>query len=353
MKAKNNSKNFSYGINGLRGIATIVIALFHFELYFPITKNGVFKTGYIAVEFFFILLGFLIAKSYFEKNRKDTLSILETKLKKLYPSYFIALISLIIVYSLKWYNLNIISWMNDSNHASNFIAELLMLQGSGISNFNYINGPAWYVSALLLNIPLIIYILRKSENKYYPAIFGILSVAIYSFFIVKDYNMSPNYFITGFLSSAFLRGLAGISLGIVSYYIYKSFNNKVKNMNNILFNIIELILFVIFIRLLIFREASRLNILILPTTALLIIMMFSKEGIIDKLFSNKLSTYFGKISFEFYIMQSTCSNIIILWFDNIRQPYITIIYLIINLISGILIYYFVNFFQSKRSKHGI
>ena len=353
MKAKNNSKNFSYGINGLRGIATIVIALFHFELYFPIMKSGVFKTGYIAVEFFFILSGFLIAKSYFEKNRKKLLPILKNKLKKLYPAYFIALISLIMVYSLKWYNLNIISWMNDSNHASNFIADILLLQGSGISNFNYINGPAWYVSALLLNIPLIIYILKKSETKYYPIIFGILSIALYSFFIIRDYSMTPNYFIAGFISSAILRGLAGISLGIFSYYIYKEYNSKVKNMNGILFNIIELILFIAFIRLLIFREPSRLNILILPTTALLIIMMFSKEGIIDKLFLNKLSTYFGKISFEFYIMQSTCSNIMILWFDNIRQPYITIIYLLINFICGIITYYFVNFLQSKRSKHEI
>ena len=75
MKAKKKSKNFSYGINGLRRIATIVIALFHFELYFPITKNGVFKTGYIAVEFFFILVNpkiIIIIIDIPKKNKANT-----------------------------------------------------------------------------------------------------------------------------------------------------------------------------------------------------------------------------------------------------------------------------------------
>ena len=80
-------EKYSIGINGLRGICAIIIALFHFELYFPFGKIKVFSSGYIAVEFFFLLSGFLICKSFFEKNSQDIPNVIASKVKKMYPAY--------------------------------------------------------------------------------------------------------------------------------------------------------------------------------------------------------------------------------------------------------------------------
>ena len=49
------NKNFEIEINGLRGIAVILVILFHYEI-FP------FDGGYIGVDIFFVISGYLIGK---------------------------------------------------------------------------------------------------------------------------------------------------------------------------------------------------------------------------------------------------------------------------------------------------
>ena len=66
-------KKYSIGITGLRGICAIVIALFHFELYFPFGEHKLLSSGYIAVEFFFILSGFLLCKKIMKEKLKKLL----------------------------------------------------------------------------------------------------------------------------------------------------------------------------------------------------------------------------------------------------------------------------------------
>ena len=48
-------KNFEIEINGLRGIAITLVVLFHFEIY-P------FSGGFIGVDIFFVISGYLIGK---------------------------------------------------------------------------------------------------------------------------------------------------------------------------------------------------------------------------------------------------------------------------------------------------
>ena len=126
----------SKGINGIRGILAIIIALFHFELIFPMTKKGIFRSGYIGVEFFFILSGFLLVKGFYDNKKCDIVEIIKSKIKKMYPAYVGALILLISVYVIKWYNYNYFAWLEQDTNASHFMAELFMLQGLGVSNFN-------------------------------------------------------------------------------------------------------------------------------------------------------------------------------------------------------------------------
>ena len=55
-------KNFEIEINGLRGIAIALVVLFHFEIY-P------FSGGFIGVDIFFVISGYLIGKIIEKKLR--------------------------------------------------------------------------------------------------------------------------------------------------------------------------------------------------------------------------------------------------------------------------------------------
>lgn len=330
-------KKYSSGINGLRGICALIIVLFHFELYYSFGKIKIFSAGYIAVEFFFILSGFLIYKSFNEKNKDNIANAVSGKIKKMYPAYLIALIMLISVYVIKWYGFNYLNWIKQEPNNFNFISELFMVQTTGVTNFNYINGPAWYVSSLVINTIFIMGIL-KIFKKFSKHIFLVLSLSIYTYFYINDFSMSPNYLIFGFVSSALLRGLAGMSLGCFIYYITDKFSSSISKMNDKVYNIIQIALFALFMGLLLFRTPSRLNYLIFIPSTLLISLMFCKEGIIDRILSCKLFKYLGIISFEIYIFQSPCSNIINCWFSNMKQPFVTIFYLFLNLMIAAIFY---------------
>ena len=62
-------KKYSNLINGLRGLIAIIIALFHYEQSHVIANFKIFETGYLGVEFFFILSGFLLANDVIKKKK--------------------------------------------------------------------------------------------------------------------------------------------------------------------------------------------------------------------------------------------------------------------------------------------
>jgi peptidoglycan/LPS O-acetylase OafA/YrhL len=52
----NHIKNFNSTINGTRGIAVLSVLLFHIEV-------SLFKGGFIGVDIFFVISGYLISRS--------------------------------------------------------------------------------------------------------------------------------------------------------------------------------------------------------------------------------------------------------------------------------------------------
>ena len=52
-------------LDGLRGVAALVVILFHgFETYIPFFGTQHINHGYLAVDFFFVLSGFVIGYAY-------------------------------------------------------------------------------------------------------------------------------------------------------------------------------------------------------------------------------------------------------------------------------------------------
>lgn len=47
-------------LDGMRGIAALIVVMFHFDGIFPISAKG----GYLAVDLFFMLSGFVLAAVY-------------------------------------------------------------------------------------------------------------------------------------------------------------------------------------------------------------------------------------------------------------------------------------------------
>ena len=79
-------------LDGLRGIAAISVVLFHLS---HIVGFGAFGHGFLAVDFFFLLSGFVIALAYEDKLKSGSLtpkSFALVRLKRLYPMLFVGFV---------------------------------------------------------------------------------------------------------------------------------------------------------------------------------------------------------------------------------------------------------------------
>lgn len=74
-------------LDGLRGVAAILVVLFHFfEIHYPVYAQHPIHHGYLAVDFFFLLSGFVVGYAYDDRWGKMGLwSFFRTRLIRLHP----------------------------------------------------------------------------------------------------------------------------------------------------------------------------------------------------------------------------------------------------------------------------
>ena len=74
-------------LDGLRGVAALMVVIFHcFETYIPVFKTQIVNHGYLAVDFFFVLSGFVIGYAYDDRwNKMTTWGFFKRRLTRLHP----------------------------------------------------------------------------------------------------------------------------------------------------------------------------------------------------------------------------------------------------------------------------
>ncbi|EKY3117280.1 acyltransferase family protein [Cronobacter turicensis] len=86
-----NQKIFS--VQYLRGIAALLVVMYHFSFFTPAWFSSLFANGMIGVDVFFIISGFII---YFSTNRREECSpsvFLIKRIARIYPLFLVALLA--------------------------------------------------------------------------------------------------------------------------------------------------------------------------------------------------------------------------------------------------------------------
>ena len=126
-------RNHLPGLDGLRALAVLSVVAYHFQF-------GWAKGGYLGVDLFFVLSGFLITslllEEKFESGRIALGAFWARRARRLLPALFVMLV-VVTVFPL------VASWMGDQAAVANVDVELL--HGFGISSFLYYAN--WYVIA--------------------------------------------------------------------------------------------------------------------------------------------------------------------------------------------------------------
>lgn len=202
-----------------RFLFMVILCLWHFyPAHFPYLYHG-----YLVVEFFFILAGFLLYRSFIKNTDQTPLDYYLSRLRRFMPEYLFGIILCVIIKLFN--NPEIQLHLYDiTKSIMGIFCDILMLQSIGafydFASWN--NPPMWYLSVLLYGGTLIYGFLYFNKKLTLSVVIPILCLWTYSY-LLNNHGKLEVWMFENSLFTPFLRGLADISLGVICA---AAFNNK-------------------------------------------------------------------------------------------------------------------------------
>lgn len=286
---KNNSIEF------FRFLFMLVLAIWHFELI------NFFKHGYLVVEFYFILSGFLLYQSFLKRN-VGTVQYTLKKIKRFYLEYLIAfaLIYLLNLYYMR-FSFNSLSIEYVFDNVIRIIPELLFLQDMGIfrGGFNY---PLWYLSVLIVGGGLLYGMLNTSRRITINIILPVLIILVYTYLFSLEKSSLENWDIIACFPLPLLRGMADISVGVLVCHFYSNNIDSIARYKTLL-NLISIPCFFFFVLLMFAVQSyAQYALIFIPV---MILSCMTPGTWVNKVFSSSFWSKCGSITFEMYLLHAS------------------------------------------------
>jgi peptidoglycan/LPS O-acetylase OafA/YrhL len=290
----------------LRGIGALWIAVFHLGLRFPnghLDDYGIVREGYLAVDLFFVLSGFVISHVYKDSFASGCTSrgycdFLKARIARIYPLHFVMLMVFLAAVTLE----SVASWlaghgigpvpMTGERSVVGLFANLAMLQGLWASGLSWDN-PAWSISlefiAYLL-FPLLFPWLWQARPRG-KAIAGLLAFVVLAGLAwrtgdnLDQWNGLP----------AILRCLPEFLVGVLIYSVYQRGLSAGLLASNLAFGVVLAAVCV-----LVHAAASDIGIVLLFPG--LILAAVCNDGCLGRLLNAAPLRWLGDVSYSLYLV---------------------------------------------------
>ena len=305
--SKNSKLDFIPTIDGLRALAVISVVIYHSKFQFNGTEF--LQGGFLGVDIFFVISGYLISKIiYSEIEKTNDFSFFNfyiKRIKRLFPAIFLVIILTSIA---GFFILSPKSFLDLAYQSLSTI--------SGISNFYFWITNNAYAAEPSLFKPLLHTWSLSLEMQYYilfPIFFYFITkylknylIPIVLFFLLISLSISESLIFTKKISFNFYflfsRGFEFL-FGTIIFLV--SLNSSRDSNKSKLISIFPLIGIIIVISsLVIFNDKDNLPSILTFSTLIgigLLIFYQEKNILINKILTNTITLFFGKISYSIYL----------------------------------------------------
>ncbi|MBL4822460.1 MAG: acyltransferase [Colwellia sp.] len=300
-----------HALTGVRGIAALWVVILHGANYtnvatlLPEWTSNLINKGWLGVDLFFILSGFVIAyvhqKDFYRLNYSLITKFLKLRLARIYPAHLVAtLILLPIVVGASVFSIYSLSQGAYASYdLKRFLFSITLTNGWGIPDSNGWNFPSWSVAsewfAYLMFPPL-----AWAFNKIKSAKFFITLIFLI-FFIMHLVAITMND------ASQYMPQAEWILLRVASEFIigcclFNLFTQvpQILCTDTASVSIIGIIIFLCIIGLPAFFDG-----LIIILFSLLILNLSRANGFVARVLSSNVMNYLGRISYSIYLTHFT------------------------------------------------
>lgn len=285
----------------VRFLFSIIICILHYrdEAVFG-DRPVAFYGGYLAVDFFFVLSGFLMMQHFSEAKIEGQNEDIENKwkqyrcyvagrIKALYPVYIIGLAGVVMLRFLAQ------KWTLKMVFVDGFY-EFFMLQETGIGQL-YLDDHLWFVSALFLAQCILAYFLIFHRQFFLNFLAPILAVSIPAV-MYRRFNSWATHCAWGTL-----RAIGMLSLGCLVCVLYLYVKGKRSALPKGAMSLAECAVLAVILYIMWGTRNDYRDFVVIPFWAILVLLLFLKRGYLSKVLDNRVSCYLGRISYAIYVCQ--------------------------------------------------
>lgn len=338
--------NHRKDIDGLRAIAVIPVVLFH-------AGFSLFSGGFIGVDIFFVISGYLITSILIHEIETENFSILrfyERRIRRIFPALFIILLVTTIVswfcllpLDLKFYSQGIASL---AVFASNFVFWYKTDYFSPSAEGNPLIH-TWSLSIeeqFYLLFPLLLYITWRINKQ---LVFPVLLILLISSIGLAQYLSTASPVANFYLLPSHAWELL---LGAIAAFYVKNTSNKhsiaTKNCASLLGFLLILTAIFYFDK----KTPSPSLLTLIPTIGTILIIVFhSTNSIVNKILSNRILVGLGLISYSLYLLHQPVFAFIRYHSQNKPDSFLLLIVIFVLIVVAYLSWKFIE--QPFRNKN--
>lgn len=293
------------GLEGLRGIAALLVIFYHIPKWNPILSLGLINSSYLMVELFFVLSGFVISNAYSSRinTLKDLLRFQYLRLSRLYPVHILFLLVFIFIELLKYVaesQYGIHSLNSEPFGQNNFVAMFqhffltqAVFPGTYAQSFNV---PAWSISVEFYTY-LIYGLIVLIFGRFKDYIFLLLAISTLMVLVTTSH--------LEFGQMCMVRCFAGFFLGCLITKLNSYVSFKISSL-------ISSFVFILMIAFIQFKPDHEYDVFVYLFASLLIITIVkSTGGGVNIILTSRFVSWLGAISYSSYMCHAA-----VLWFTN-------------------------------------
>ena len=339
-----SSKQRNCTIDLMRFVMTLAVVMVHIVTTFMKDDFFLLKGGTIAVEFFFILSGLLLAASadradHARSVAQATWKTMKSKVCAIYPMWLLALLARMITRVIMGgYSLRKTLLMVEESTSS-----YLMLTNLGLLDSPAVIKYSWYIPVMLLCTLMLYPILFKWRKAFTYTLAPLIALFGCTYLFHSTGSLFTRDAWLGFTFSSVVRGGCEMCMGVMVYeaatWLQRRFSGRLTKTGRTLFTVVEaaVLVYVMYYVLRFLYPEVLLNLTL--CFAVFLTIAYANVSWSAKIIRGRLWTWLGQFSLAVYLAQGVPSHLLTNVYGTMNRWLFVLLFFAMTFAVAFLLWY--------------